>query len=342
MDPRRLMDQAVDLNLKLMRWRLVPSLDLDRIKHTRCLLLGAGTLGSYVARALVGWGVRTVTFVDNGTVAFSNPVRQPLFVFDDCVDGGRPKAATAAEALRKIYPGVDAHGHMLSVAMAGHPVTAEERQRAEHDQLVELIDGHDAVFLLMDSREARWLPTLIGAARNKLVINAALGFDSYLVMRHGVPSQGAARLGCYFCNDVVAPTDSLTDRSLDQMCTVTRPGAALLASGAAAELLVSVVQHELGAAAPAGAETVLSELPHQIRGYLGGFSTLKMTGQSYSCCSACSPAVVDGWAADGWAFVRRALNEPAFVAEVSGLADVQRRAESLEWDGDADDSDGLE
>lgn len=49
----RLADQAVDLNLKLIKWRIAPGLELEKIKHTKCLLLGAGTLGCYVARNLV-------------------------------------------------------------------------------------------------------------------------------------------------------------------------------------------------------------------------------------------------------------------------------------------------
>lgn len=50
---KRLADQAVDLNLKLIKWRISPGLDLDKVKATSCLLLGAGTLGSYVARNLM-------------------------------------------------------------------------------------------------------------------------------------------------------------------------------------------------------------------------------------------------------------------------------------------------
>ena len=213
MDPARLADSSVDLNLKLMKWRLAPDLDLDRIKNTKCLLLGAGTLGGYVSRNLLGWGVRNITFVDYGRVSYSNPVRQPLFEFLDCADGGRPKAAQAAKALKRIYPGVESEGHSLPVPMLGHPFTDESKTRSDLEKLELLIQEHDAVFLLMDTRESRWLPTVIAKAAGKIVMNAALGFDSYVVMRHGSETKDSSKpgLGCYFCNDVVAPADVSSD-----------------------------------------------------------------------------------------------------------------------------------
>lgn len=210
MDPTRLADQSVDLNLKLMKWRITPNLNLDTIKNTSCLLLGAGTLGGYVSRALMAWGVRKITFVDYGSVSYSNPVRQPLFEFRHCEGGGEPKAARAAQTLRDIYPGVQSEGHAISVPMLGHPFTNEERTHADFDSLRDLVSAHDAIFLLMDSRESRWLPTVMGKAHGKIVMNAALGFDSFVAMRHGAKlgkDGKAVTLGCYFCNDVVAPAD---------------------------------------------------------------------------------------------------------------------------------------
>jgi ubiquitin-like modifier-activating enzyme ATG7 len=93
--------------------------------------------------------------------------------------------------------------------MAGHPVLDESRVKKDFVELEALINNHDVTFLLMDSRESRWLPTVIGKATGKLVMNAALGFDTFVVLRHGVKKRAAtdAELGCYFCNDVVAPAD---------------------------------------------------------------------------------------------------------------------------------------
>ena len=91
--------------------------------------------------------------------------------------------------------------------MPGHPLKDSPETRDLFRKIEELVDNHDAIFLLTDSRESRWLPTLLGASKNKIVMNAALGFDSFLVMRHGSRQNDGNILGCYFCNDVVAPTD---------------------------------------------------------------------------------------------------------------------------------------
>jgi ubiquitin-like modifier-activating enzyme ATG7 len=143
---------------------------------------------------------------------------------------------------------------------------------------------------------------------------------------------------------------------------VTRPGIAPIASALLVELLVSILQHPRKGRAPAppaqpsgsaqnqqrhpadasGPDTAgfthpLGIVPHQLRGFLSSFHTMQVVGAPYPQCSACSDRVLDAFEKGGWTFVRRALAEKGWVEEVSGLAEVQRRAEELEGDVDWED-----
>lgn len=53
MNTEKLAESAVNLNLKLMKWRIAPEINLDLIKNQKCLLLGSGTLGCNIARCLL-------------------------------------------------------------------------------------------------------------------------------------------------------------------------------------------------------------------------------------------------------------------------------------------------
>ncbi|XP_061076484.1 ubiquitin-like modifier-activating enzyme ATG7 isoform X2 [Conger conger] len=395
MDPKRLAESSVDLNLKLMRWRLVPSLDLEKVVSTKCLLLGAGTLGCNVARTLMGWGVRHITFVDNAKISYSNPVRQPLYEFEDCLGGGKAKALAAVDRLKKIFPGVSAEGYNMSIPMPGHPVNFSEvtmkQAQSDVEQLEALVSAHDVVFLLMDTRESRWLPTVIAASQRKLVINAALGFDTFVVMRHGLkkpkhtesagssPSSASCtpasasssssstpagtalapgaslfsnipghRLGCYFCNDVVAPGDSTRDRTLDQQCTVSRPGLAMIAGALAVEMMISILQHPEGGYAVASSSddrmneppTSLGLAPHQIRGFLSRFDNVLPASLAFDKCTACSPVVLDNYEREGFQFLSQVFNSShSFLEDLTGLTLLHQETQAAEiWDMSDDES----
>jgi ubiquitin-like modifier-activating enzyme ATG7 len=121
----------------------------------------------------------------------------------------------------------------------------------------------------------------------------------------------------------------MSDRTLDQQCTVTRPGIAAIASALLVEMMVSVLQHPEGRYAPAPttnsqnlSEHPLGIVPHQIRGVLSQFQNIVTNGQSYDCCSACSDKITGAFQKDGWEFVKRALNEKGYVEGLSGLAEV--------------------
>ena len=64
----------------------------------------------------------------------------------------------------------------MSIPMPGHPIppASVDQTRADVKKLEELFDTHDVVFLLMDSRESRWLPTVLGAAKGKVRVTLSI------------------------------------------------------------------------------------------------------------------------------------------------------------------------
>ncbi|XP_065094845.1 uncharacterized protein LOC135715532 [Ochlerotatus camptorhynchus] len=184
----------------------------------------------------------------------------------------------------------------------------------------------------------------------QMTINAALGFDSFLVMRHGAQSTtylqqsievegfkelSGSRLGCYFCNDIVAPGNSLKDRTLDQQCTVTRPAVASIASSLAVELAVSLLQHDGRDGAPAYYKTsntildiadipegILGIMPHSIRGNISTFNYLITATERFSECIACSKQILERFGHHGKTFVMEALNSAKVLEDIAGISNL--------------------
>jgi ubiquitin-like modifier-activating enzyme ATG7 len=142
------------------------------------------------------------------------------------------------------------------------------------------------------------------------------------------------------------------------MCTVTRPGLAAIAGASAVELMVSVLQHDLGVHAPATAgetskqgiedaeavaraTTALGIVPHQLRGFLAQFNTLRIVGQAYDRCTGCSAAVVKAYRSLGFEMLMRAFNEEQYLEKLTGLDKMYAEAEELEaavdWDVEDED-----
>ncbi|WKY08280.1 hypothetical protein Q1695_007635 [Nippostrongylus brasiliensis] len=343
------MEQSVGLNLSLIKWRLVPDMRLERYAELKVLIFGAGTLGSNIARCLMGWGVRKITFVDNSHVNYSNPVRQSLSEFADARES-RGKAETAAAALKRIYPTMDAEAYRVTVPMPGHTISSSEEAALERDvaAIDDMVAAHDVVFLALDSREARWLPTVLSTKHKKMAFSVALGFDNYVVIRHGVRTDSSeaqpasdstsvregtvipySELACYFCSDVTAPGNSSSDRTLDQQCTVSRAGLSMIASGVAVELLSSVLQCPEPLRTPANigepddSTSLLGATPHQVRGYLSRFSQMTPCVRRFDKCVACGSTVGEEYAKRGADFVKEVLNSPSYLEKLTGLDQLQ-------------------
>ena len=126
---------------------------------------------------------------------------------------------------------------------------------------------------------------------------------------------------CYFCNDVVAPEHW---RTLDQQCTVTRPGASGIAASLTVDLAVSVLTHPRGTAAPAtsGSESILGAVPHTIRGSLSGFTQFTPVGPGLSQCTGCCCKVLDTLRTEDWDMVRKVMESPRYLEDLTGQTEL--------------------
>lgn len=183
MDPKSQAQDSVNLNLRLMKWRLLPELNLEVVQNVKCLIFGAGTLGCNVARTLLGWGVNTLTFIDAGHVSHSNPVRQNLYTHQDAIDKKR-KVDAAVQRIKEIHPQVEVNGHYTFIPMPGHPVgESMMKSTIENiEKIKKLIQEHDVIYMLTDSRESRWLPTVLGAYYDKVnITNSIIIYPFFII-----------------------------------------------------------------------------------------------------------------------------------------------------------------
>ena len=134
-----------------------------KLKRARVLVVGAGGLGAPLLQYLAAAGIGTLGIVDDDTVSLSNLQRQVIHGTDDI---GRPKVASAEEAIRQLNP---------HVAVAVH----ETRLTAENARA--LVAGYDVVADGSDNFETRYTVSDACFYEGKPLVTAALGqFDGTL------------------------------------------------------------------------------------------------------------------------------------------------------------------
>lgn len=369
--PEILSSQAVNLNLNLMKWRIAPNLNLDILKNLKCLIIGTGTLGCSIARNLSAWGVLKISLIDNGIVSFSNPVRQNLFNWKQC---GFKKVEMAAQTLKQINPSLHIECFDMTIPMPGH-YCLSERETIENNAVLldKLIREHDVVFLVTDTRESRWLPTMLCAYYSKLSITAAIGFDSLVVIRNTNCHQMSTSkdtssstatslslqldvvkdnyektskyipLGCYFCSDVSVPLNSTKDRTFDQQCTVSRPGISNITASLAVELMVNTLQHPdypyVNHSDSRNDDIIFDtfqSVPQQIRFFMNNWCLMPTICLKFDKCSACSESVINNYKTDRINFILNVVENPHVLSKISGLKHLQEDIHSRMDEVDSD------
>ena len=311
-----------DMNVKLIKWRSVPELDLS-IFRKKIVMVGSGTLGCAVALTLLGYGFTNIHFIDCGTVSYSNISRQWLLTMNSAEQvEGKAKAACTNFLGRIPSKYMELCGgptyDNLAVPMPGRATDFDAIDRLSH--LDTIVMNCDALFLVTDSRESRYLPTVLAAKHNKPAITAAIGFDSYLCNLQLTGESGASS-ACYFCGDSQSIGDSIIRRPLDEQCTVTRPGCSPIASATAAEMLVSYFSSPdcYHSNIQESDEGILGKPITRIRGWLNTLTSNASFESPNPECLACSSSVITDYNNDNHIFLQNICTDNNHLSDISGL-----------------------
>ncbi|KAF5153472.1 ThiF family protein [Theileria parva strain Muguga] len=280
------------LNLELITWRILPELNLDKILHLKVCIVGLGTLGCSLVRQLLAWGVETFVLVDSGFV--TNSTRQSLYTHKYCYTN-TPKVDAAERMIFKIKPDCKLTIVNTEIPMIGHTY-CDNYLNKQLQNTKAIVASSDVIVLATDSKESRWLPSLISSQMNMrgekcpLVVSAGLGFDSFMIVRH---SYKEFKGSCYFCSESQAPIDTITGRPFDETCTVVKAGITDICASMVVELIVSLTQHEKMFAADHGDKTCIGKTPHSIRFSLSDYKCSELYAEPSEMCICCSENVLN-------------------------------------------------
>uniref|UniRef100_A0A1A9X4S5 THIF-type NAD/FAD binding fold domain-containing protein n=1 Tax=Glossina brevipalpis TaxID=37001 RepID=A0A1A9X4S5_9MUSC len=134
--------------------------------------------------------------------------------------------------------------------------------------------------------------------------------------------------------------ESLKDRTLDQQCTVTRPGVSSIAASYAVELFVSLLHQPLKELTPAYYATtttkdaigntsdipegLLGIIPHSIRGSLFNYENILPATKKFTQCIACSEKVVEAFRAEGDSFLFKVFETSTYLTNLTGISEYER------------------
>jgi adenylyltransferase/sulfurtransferase len=128
----------------------------QRLKAARVAVVGAGGIGAAVVPALAGAGVGRLTIIDPDRADLSNLHRQPIY---RSRDAGEPKAALAAQFVRRLNPFVEVAG----VEQAITPENAAALL-ANHDLVIDGTDNFATRLAVSDACVALGAPLISAAA----------------------------------------------------------------------------------------------------------------------------------------------------------------------------------